>query len=480
MYEYELNMYWKTVVNTMQEGLMIVDTDGTIVATNRALERITGFSAMEMIGKKCSVLNCNLFESARKDRGDSWCTLFHAGVMDTRRCLLQRKDGQSVDVLKNAALLHDNNGGVIGAVETVTDISELIEKDNQINAFRQTLRLENGFKGMIGVSPPMKKMYDLVSNAALSDAPIIIYGESGTGKELVASALHEIGSRSKNSFVKVNCAALKESLLESELFGHVKGAYTGAHKDREGRFETAHLGDIFLDEIGDISASTQVKLLRVLEEKIVERVGDSNPVPVDVRIISATNRDLEKMAEEGSFRQDLFFRINVIPIHLPPLRERVEDIPLLSENFFKKIRMKSGSRIEGISSDTMDILMSHTWPGNVRELKSVFEYAFVTCGESFIRPHHLPANIVKRVSSIVNRTQATPKNLGNPGNTKNAKNPENILTDKNDRKKQALMEALEQCGGNQSAAARLLGVSRGTIWNRMKKYKITANLKLEA
>lgn len=219
---------------------------------------------------------------------------------------------------------------------------------------------------------------------------MIIFGESGTGKELAAEAIHKSGPRKGKPFVKVNCAALSESLLESELFGHVKGAYTGAYRNREGRFEAAHGGDIFLDEIGDLPLSTQVKLLRVLEEQVIERVGDHRPIPIDVRIISATNKDLMALVDKGLFREDLFFRINVIPIHLPALRERKEDIPLLAEAFFRRTKLKSGKPIRGMSKETMEALMGYGWPGNVRELRSALEYAFVTCQEELIQPGHLP------------------------------------------------------------------------------------------
>ncbi len=209
----------------------------------------------------------------------------------------------------------------------------------------------------------------------------------------MASALHDLGPRREKPFVKVNCAALTESLLESELFGHVKGAYTGAYRDRKGRFEEANGGDIFLDEIGDLPLATQVKLLRVLEQKVIERVGDNRSIKVDVRIISATNKDLRMLVEKGVFRDDLFFRINVIPIILPPLRERPDDISLLAESFFRTNQLKSGKDIKGISNDAMALLTAYEWPGNVRELRSAFEYAFVTCQESLIQPHHFPPAI---------------------------------------------------------------------------------------
>ncbi len=217
----------------------------------------------------------------------------------------------------------------------------------------------------------MLRVYKAIENAARSDAPVFILGESGTGKGLAARAIHELSDRNKAPFICVHCAALTESLLENELFGHVKGAYTGAYKSQPGRFELAQGGDIFLDEIGDLTPSTQVKLLRVLEEKVIERVGDARTIPVDVRIISATNRNLSNLLEKGSFREDFYFRINVIPIKLPPLRERTGDIVLLAEHFFHKLRLKTGKLIEGIANATMEILMNYSWPGNVRELYQV-------------------------------------------------------------------------------------------------------------
>jgi PAS domain S-box-containing protein len=454
MLEQELNRYWKTVVNTIQDGVMIVDTDGTIVSINKALEKITGYSKEELIGKPCMILDCNICEIARERKGEKWCSLFRTGAVTMRRCAVLKKNGDRIHVLKNASLLHDNDGKVMGAVETMTDINELIEKDTQIEAFRRELRTEDGFHGILGTSAPMQQVFDLVSNASHSDAPVIIFGESGCGKELVAKAIHDSGARRQKPYVKVNCAALTESLLESELFGHVKGAFTGAYRSREGRFEAANSGDIFLDEIGDLPLTTQVKMLRVLEEKVVERVGDNRPIHIDVRIISATNRDLKQLVEQGDFREDLFYRINVIPIMVPPLRERVEDIPLLADSFFRRIQLKNEKKIMGISNEAMDLLMSYTWPGNVRELKSAFEYAFVTCQELLIQPGHLPPTINSAPASV-----------------NSTKNPR---LNRSEMKKTQLIEALKSAGGNQSRAAEILGISRVTVWNRMKKYGITA------
>ena len=460
MLEQELNRYWKTVVNTIQDGVMIVDTDGTIVSVNKALEKIVGYSKQELIGKPCTILDCTICEIARERKGEKWCSLFRTGGVSMRKCALSKKDGERTHVLKNASLLHDTDGSVMGAVETMTDINELIEKDTQIEAFRRELRTEDGFEGILGASASMQQVFDLISNASHSDAPVIIFGESGCGKELVAKAIHTSGARKARPFVKVNCAALTESLLESELFGHVKGAFTGAYRSREGRFEAANGGDIFLDEIGDLPLSTQVKLLRVLEEKIVERVGDNRPLPIDVRIISATNRNLKQLVEQGAFREDLFYRINVIPITVPPLRERVEDIPLLAEYFFRRIKLKNNRKILGISNEAMRLLMAYAWPGNVRELRSAFEYVFVACQESMIQPEHLPPSVHQSPPLVKN----------------NKKGPFN----RSQMKKRELIEALEDAGGNQSRAAEILGISRVTVWNRMKKYGITAQKKINS
>ena len=460
MLEQELNIYWKTVVNTIQDGVMIVDTDGTIVSANNALEKITGYSNEELIGKPCTILNCTICEIARERKGEKWCSLFRTGAVSMRKCALLKKDGKRTHVLKNASLLHDTDGSVMGAVETMTDINELIEKDTQIEAFRRELQTEDGFQGILGASAPMQQVFDLIGNASYSDAPVIVFGESGCGKELVAKAIHSTGSRKTKPYVKVNCAALTESLLESELFGHVKGAFTGAYRSREGRFEAANGGDIFLDEIGDLPLSTQVKLLRVLEEKIVERVGDNRPLHIDVRIISATNRNLKQLVEQGAFREDLFYRINVIPITVPPLRERVEDIPLLAEHFFRRIKLKNNQKIKGITNEAMALLMAYAWPGNVRELKSAFEYAFVACQESMIQPHHLPP-AVRQVPSRFKENRKSPLN-------------------RSQMKKKELIEALQHAGGNQSWAAEILGISRVTVWNRMKRYGITAQKKISS
>ena len=460
MFEQELNAYWKTVVDTIKDGVMIVDKGGTIVSVNKALEKITGHSRDEMLGQPCTVLHCDICEVVLEKNGNHWCALFETGKLDMRECTFMRKDGSYIHVLKNASLLHDTQGKVMGAVETVTDISEIVERDNQIDELRRELRAENGFHGILGTSPALEWVFDLIVNAAQSDAPVIIFGESGTGKEMVARAIHEVGVRKEKPYVKVNCAALNESLLESELFGHVKGAFTGAYQNRQGRFEAAQNGTIFLDEIGDLPVSTQVKLLRVLEENVIERVGSNKPIHINVRIISATNRNLKELVDQGRFREDLFYRINVIPITIPPLRERVGDIALISEAFFRRIQLKNNKKIQGITNDTMRLLMEYPWPGNVRELKSAFEYAFVACQEPMIQPVHLPPSICQE-RKILKTVKTTPLN-------------------REEIKKQRLINALEQSNGNQSKAASILGVSRVTVWNQMKRFGINLKRGIDA
>ena len=452
MFEQELNNYWKTVVDTIQDGVMIVNTEGRIVSVNKAFETITGYEREEVIGQLCSILDCSTCELAREGGSCHWCVMFERGKLRKQKCTMKRKDGHSVNIVKNASVLEDGEGNVTGAVETLTDITDLIDKEIQIERYRRVLSEEDRYHGMIGASASMQQVFDLISNAAMSAAPTIIYGESGTGKELVAKAIHEGGGRKGKPFIKVNCAALNESLLESELFGHVKGAFTGAHKTREGRFEAASGGDIFLDEIGDLPLSTQVKLLRVLEEKVVERVGDNRPIHTEVRIITATNRDLKQLVRAGSFREDFYYRINVIPIHVPPLRERIGDIPLLAEAFFRHLQVKSGKRIREISTEALDCLIRYSWPGNVRELKSAFEYAFVSCNGAAILPQHLPVEIFK-VRAIAESHAISAESL------------EKI-------KKQRLIDALRQSNGNQSEAARILGISRTSVWNQIKRFNV--------
>lgn len=450
----ELDGYWKTVVNTIRDGIMIINPGGAIVSVNRAFEQITGYSREELIGKHCSMLDSDREDNAPKYSDFQTDTNGLPHESDQHQCLVKRKDGSLIHTLKTTAILRDSEGSALGRVGTITDLTEIVEKENQLEAYRKQLHDQDDFHGIIGTSTAMQQVFDIIDNAAWSDAPVIIYGESGTGKELVSRAIHEIGPRTDKPFVKVNCASLTESLLESELFGHVRGAYTGAYKDRMGRFEKANGGDLFLDEIGDLPMSTQIKLLRVLEEKVIERVGSSTPIRTDVRIISATNQNLPDLVEKRRFRNDFYFRINVIPIFLPPLRERSEDIPLLVESFFRILSLKSTKSIDGIHEDTMELMMNYQWPGNIRELRAALEYAFVTCHSGPIYPNHLPETITRKHHKI-----PAPKTSG---------------FNLHEIERQELIEALEKSNGNQSQAAKLLGISRVTVWNRMKRFNLKA------
>jgi PAS domain S-box-containing protein len=455
MQEEEYSHYWKTVVETMMDGLMVVDTDGVIAMSNEAMEMITGYKKEELVGQSCAVLHCNTcFDTMA--RGDGMhCELFKLGRVRRCRCTLKRKDGTSVHVLKNAAILKDAQGQVIGGVETLTDLSELVTRDREIRDLRRELSAKDGFHGLVGKSPAMERVFDLISSAAASDAPAVIYGESGTGKELVAAAIHDIGGRRKGPFIKVNCAALNESLLESELFGHVKGAFTGADRTRLGRFEAAHGGDIFLDEIGDLPLSTQVKLLRVLQEKEIEKVGDHQPKVVDVRVISATNKDLNQLMDEERFREDLYYRIGVIPIRLPPLRERHGDIPLLIETFMHRIGLKNRKSITAISKEALEDLNNYHWPGNVRELINAIEYAFVVCKGEEILLEHLPEKITRKGKSLPSASIKRQKRSIGGGS-----------------EREQILEALKAAGGKKTEAARMLGISRVTFWKRLKSHAI--------
>jgi two-component system response regulator HydG len=455
MKEPNINRYWHEILNTMNDGLMVVSPDGTILMVNQAFEKIMGYSREELIGRSCSLLHCDTCAAARSEGKDKWCDLFDQETATRKPCQFLRKDGSSVPVLKNAAILRDEDGNLLGAVETLTDISELSQRDETIQQLSRLMDTTGDFHGLVGKSPNMQRVYELTRKAAQSEAPVIIYGESGTGKELVAHAIHALGPRSQGPFITCNCAALNEALLESELFGHVKGAFTGAYSHRQGRFEAAHRGDLFLDEIGDLPPAIQVKMLRVLETKQFERVGDHRPIAADVRIITATHRHLETLVAEGTFREDLLFRINVIPIYLPPLRERLDDIPLLVEHFLKHLRQRSGKNITSLTREAMRILLDHPWPGNVRELKGVLEYAFVVAEGSLIAPDHLPPKLGSRAT-----TPAVP--------------PEIVAAPDADEKT-SLINALQQTGGNQSQAAALLGISRVTVWHRMKKYGINVH-----
>jgi two-component system, NtrC family, response regulator HydG len=450
----DIGKHWGTIIETLQDGVLVIDLDGNIMSANPAAERLTGYASQELIGKSCRILNCTGCKIKGGGPGEVWCKLFSKGKSKNKKCLITHKDRRTVHVIKSATVLHDKDGEIIGAVETLTDISQIVRQQQEIVSLRKTYHLDDGYYGILGKSVVMQNLFELIDNVAQSDAPVMIQGQSGTGKEMVARAIHQAGVRRDMPFVKVNCAALNENLLESELFGHLKGSYTGADRTRIGRFEAAHGGTIFLDEVGDIPISIQVKLLRVLEEKEIERVGDQQPIPVDVRIITATHKNLEQLIARGLFREDFFFRINVFPLHCPALSERMEDVPFIVQSFIKHNSIQSNKKILGLTPDAMEILSAYSWPGNVRELRNAIEYAFVLCSGGAIGKQHLPPKILKTTGAA-------------------SKPAICYLDDSSERKK--FLKVLQNAGGNQSEAARILGVSRVTIWKRMKKYGIDLN-----
>jgi two-component system response regulator HydG len=448
----EYNRYWKTVIETMMDGLMVVSEGGTVVSVNKAMEQLTGYTREELVGKSCEILNCDICFTSRAKGKDKYCALFRKGLVERRKCTVDNKLGRAIPILKNARILKDDAGNVIGGVETLTDLSEIEAKDREISRLRRKLSQGDSFHGMFGKSTAIARIFHLIANAAESEAPVLIYGESGTGKELAALAIHHLGARKTGPLIRVSVAALNESLLESELFGHVKGAFTGADRTRMGRFEAADGGDIFLDEIGDLPPATQVKLLRVLQERVIEKVGDQQPVPVDVRVITATNKNLERLMVEGRFREDLYYRIAVIPIRIPPLRERMEDLPLLIEEYINRTALKNDRQIIGMKKETLELLMNHHWPGNVRELINVIEYAFVLCPGDEIHPGHLPEYLTGGGSAPVPGLKS--------GRRGARPSPEKIR------------EALTEAGGKKVEAARILGVSRVTLWKWLKNRNI--------
>jgi len=447
------NTTWKAVIDTMEEGLMLVDCEGRITFVNPAFERLLGYGNDEVRGQSCAIFQCDRCFKARAAGFDRYCNLFKDGEVKSSECIFRHKDGTPKHLLKNAVVIKDDSGRTIGGVETLTDLSRVVAGERLIDSLKKELKRDRGFAGIIGESLPMRQVFDLAASAAESDAPVVIHGESGTGKELLACALHQQSTRADKPFIKVNCAALNENLLESELFGHVKGAFTGAEYKRVGRFEAANGGSIFLDEIGDLPMSTQTKLLRVLQEKEIERVGDHRPIKVDVRVITATHKDLQKMIARGEFREDIYFRINVVPINLPPLRERGADIPLLTETFIKDIAQKTGKEISGIEGPALELLCAYPWPGNIRELINAIEYAFVVCHAEKIAPEHLPAVI-------------------HQGGTRGPQEREPPPAPQAASKKEEILQHLQQNNWNRAQTADSLGVSRVTLWKWMKRYEI--------
>ncbi len=446
------------LLESMADGVFTLNDKGKITLWNPSMERITGYTSEETIGKSCKILNFNRCFSKSCPSGFKKCGIFKCGAVDGKECILRHKEGYAVHVLKSARLVKDENDSIKGVVETVTDLTELQKARCKVEEANKKLGEIYKLDNIIGKSHTMQQVFSAIKAAATSDATILVQGESGTGKELVAGAIHYNSIRADMPLVTVNCSALSESLLESELFGHVKGAFTGALRDRIGRFEEAGGGTIFLDEIGEISPFIQIKLLRVLQEREIERVGESIKRKIDIRIITATNQNLYNLVREGIFREDLYYRLKVFPIQVPQLRKRKEDIPLLVSHLIDIQNKKTGKRIRGVSNSSMRILMDYAWPGNVRELENAIEHAFVLCTGDMIDVFDLPVEIRQM------KYQSFP--------LERSTQPERTSSSRKKLSRETLLKLLDECDWNKAEVSRHVGLSRTAIWKYMKKWNI--------
>ena len=450
------------LLETMAEGVLVVDMEGVISSWNAAMTEMTGYRREEAIGKPGGYLRSSECRGGKQlqDLLDIQTTVDHPCINGCE-CRLLSKTGEEIPVLVNARALHAADGAVLGLLQTVTDFRPVAHLRKELEAMEAKLMPEDTFHGLVGHSNAMQHVQRMIGLAAESEATVLILGPSGTGKEVAATAVHELSGRRAQPFIKVNCGALTETLLESELFGHVKGAYTGAYRDRKGRFESADGGTIFLDEIGEISPAMQVKLLRVLQEGEFERVGSGETVRVNVRVIAATNRDLPEEMRAGAFREDLYYRLRVFPIVMPPLGARREDIPLLAQFFINCYAAKTGRLISGIGNDAMHALMHYCWPGNVRELENAIEYAFVVCRTDQIALGDLPDEVRNP------QMRADRCNAMGAGVRAVAGDGFEVVRDP-----VRLRSVLEECGWNKAEVARRLSVSRTAVWKWMKKHGI--------
>jgi PAS domain S-box-containing protein len=430
------------ILDSVADGVFTVDKAWRISSFNRAAERITGVQREDAVGQRC----CDVF---RASICETDCALRR--TLETDRPIVNKAifiidtEGRKRPISISTAILRDRDGEIVGGVETFRDLS-------QVEQLRKELEGRYSLGDIIGRSRAMQDLFEVVPTIAASDSTVVIHGASGTGKELFARAIHDLSPRRDRRFVAINCGALPDTLLESELFGHKAGAFTDARSDRPGRFARADGGTIFLDEIGDISQAMQVRLLRVLQEHVYEPLGSVEPVHADVRVIAATHRDLANMVEEGSFREDLFYRINVIRLELPTLSQRREDIPLLIDHFVDRFNRLQGVDVVGVSEEVLGLLMRHDFPGNARELENIIEHAFVLCGGGLIQLEHLPPEVRHglEVPSIESR----------PGTTLRSMEALHISL------------ALHRHGGNRKAAAEELGIHPSTLFRKIKDLDI--------
>jgi len=436
--------FFNVILNSIADGVFTTDSDGKITFFNKAAEEITGFTSKEALGRFC-------FDIFRADICQSRCALKE--TIRTKKEIINlpvtvlNKKGKKIPISISTAVLKNEKGKIIGGVETFRDLSTIEE-------LKKELQQKYTFGDIISKNHQMHEIFNVLPNIAESDSTVLIQGASGTGKELFAKAIHNWSHRKEKPFVGVNCGALPETLLESELFGYVKGAFTDAKKDKPGRFALANAGTIFLDEIGDMSPSLQAKLLRVLQEKEYDPLGSVSPRKTDVRIIAATNKDLSRLVSEGKFRDDLYYRVNVVKIELPLLSQRREDIPLLIDAFINKFNARMEKQITGVTDHALRRLMSYEYPGNVRELENIIEHAFVICRENRIDLDCLPREILQAPEgehSQVSRQDQTPFGKAEAD---------------------VIARALRKHGGNRLRAADELGIDRTTLWRKMHKYSL--------
>lgn len=437
----------RIILDSIADGVFTVDPDLRITSFNRSAEIITGINKEDAVGRFC-------WEVFRASICEKHCAMKH--TLSTGRQVVKRGvyivnlRGDRVPVSISTALLKDERGKVIGGVETFRDLSDVEE-------LRKELERRHSFHDLISKNQKMQALFVMLEQVSESDATILIQGESGTGKELFAKAIHALSPRKKGPLVTINCGSLPDTLLESELFGYEKGAHSTAFKDKPGRIALSDGGTLFLDEIGDVSPALQVRLLRVIQEKTYEPLGSIKARRTDVRIVAATNKDLEKLVEEGKFRQDLYYRINVVRMTLPPLRERREDIPLLVDHFIRKFNRLNGKEIQGLSPEVMPVLMSWDFPGNIRELENMIEYATIVCRNDLIGPEHLPDTLRSRLDTV---GRAALIETGGPSHEEMERN--------------FYAEALRRNHWRKSVTAEELGIHPSTLWRKMKRLKIEA------
>jgi len=432
----------EAILESISDGVFTVDAGWNITSFNRAAEEITGVGRADAIGRRCS----DVFRSSLCGQECALGRTLKTGkpVINLSAYIVNAA-GERIPVSLSTAVLRDASGRVIGGVETFRDLSE-------IEALRRELEAHVHVGEISSRSPLMRRVLEVLPAVAASPSTVLILGETGTGKEVVARTIHAQSPRCRGPFVAVNCGALPETLLESELFGYRAGAFTGAVKDRPGRFALARGGTLFLDEITEIPPAMQVKLLRVLQERTYEPLGSLQPESTDARVIVAANRDPAGQVRRGLLREDLYYRVNVVRIELPPLRRRMEDLPLLAGEFIARFNRLQGKRVAGIAPATLPLLMAHDWPGNIRELENVIERAFILCSEGAIEPRHLPEEIAGGEAG--------------PGAGGRMRSAHDIL------EAQAIRSALEQAGYNRLRAARELGIHKTTLFRKIKKLGI--------